>query len=66
MCLIHLQQLWATKIEERVLNLRRASRNNKRKYLEEGIVIPKGKSGRKRSRKQAMVALPSIPEGELD
>jgi hypothetical protein len=62
-----LQQIWANKIEERVLNLRRrASRNNKRKCLEEGVVIPKGKPGRKRSKKQATVSFPSIPERETE
>ena len=35
-----LKQFWAQKIQERVLNLRRrSSRNEKRKLLEEGIVL---------------------------
>ncbi len=67
MCAFSLQQIWANKIADRVLNLRRrAARNDKRKYLEEGVVIPKGKPGRKRSKKESTVSLPSIPEGETE
>ena len=57
------QQFWAKKIQESVLNLRRrAARNEKRKYLDEGIVIPKGKPGRKKTK----TTLPSLPEGETE
>ena len=41
---------------------RRAARNEKRKYLDEGIVIPKGKPGRKKTK----ATLPSLPEGETE
>ncbi|XP_046843748.1 uncharacterized protein LOC124437860 [Xenia sp. Carnegie-2017] len=59
-------QLWANKIADRVLNLRRrASRAQKRKRLEEGVLIPKGKPGRK-SKKSACNSLPSLPEGETE
>ncbi|XP_046864437.1 uncharacterized protein LOC124458470 [Xenia sp. Carnegie-2017] len=57
-------QLWANKIADRVLSLRRrASQAQKRKRLEEGVLIPKGKPGRK-SKKSACNSLPSLPEGE--
>lgn len=60
-----MQQFWAKKIQERVLNLRRRSaRNEKRKFLEEGIVIPKGKPGRKKTK--IVSTLPSFPEGETE
>ncbi|XP_046861837.1 uncharacterized protein LOC124455172 isoform X2 [Xenia sp. Carnegie-2017] len=59
-------QLWANKIADRVLNLRRrASQAQKRKRLEEGVLIPKGKPGRK-SKKSACNSLPSLPEGETE
>lgn len=62
-----MQQVWVAKIQERILNLRRrAARHEKRKFLEEGVVIPKGKSGRKKAKKDKRVELPSLPEGETD
>ena len=42
----------------------RAARNEKRKCLDEGIVIPKGKPGRKKTK--VATALPSLPEGETE
>lgn len=60
-----MQQFWAKKIQERVLNLRRRlARNEKRKFLEEGIVIPKGKPGRKKTK--IMSTLPIYPDGETE
>ena len=60
-----LKQFWAQKIQERVLNLRRrSSRNEKRKLLEEGIVVPKGKPGRKKTK--ITPTLPEFPEGETE
>lgn len=60
-----MQQFWAKKIQERVLNLRRRlARNEKRKFLEEGIVIPKGKPGRKKTK--IVSTLPIYPDGETE
>lgn len=60
-----MQQFWSKKIQERVLNLRRRlARNEKRKFLEEGIVIPKGKPGRKKTK--IMSTLPIYPDGETE
>ena len=62
-----MQQFWAKKNQERVLNLRRRSaRNEKRKFLEEGIVIPKGKPGRKKIKVAVVDVLPPFPDGETD
>ena len=48
-----------------MLNLRRRSaRNEKRKLLAEGIVVPKGKPGRKKTK--IAPALPQFPEGETE
>ena len=60
-----MQQFWAKKIQERVLNLRRRlARNEKRKFLEEGIFIPKGKPGRKKTK--IVSTLPIYPDGETE
>ena len=62
-----MQQFWAKKNQERVLNLRRRSaRNEKRKFLDEGIVIPKGKPGRKKTKVAVVDVLPPFPDGETD
>lgn len=62
-----MQQIWVKKIQDRVLNMRRRSaRNEKRRFLEEGVVIPKGKPGRKKTKKDNQISLPSIPDGETE
>lgn len=37
-----------------------------KKISEEGVLIPKSKPGRKRSKKETSVALPLIPDGETE
>ena len=62
-----MQQVWVTKIQERVLNLRRrAAKHEKRKLLEEGVVVPKGKAGRKKMKQEEREELPMLPEGETE
>ncbi|XP_028408234.1 uncharacterized protein LOC114530819 [Dendronephthya gigantea] len=57
-------QFWAKKIEHRILSHRRRDARNERKRLQEhGVVLPKGKPGRKK-KKRKEDPLPTIPDGE--
>lgn len=48
-----------------MLNLRRrAARNDRKRYQEDGVVLPKGKPGRKKAVKG--VIIPAIPDGETE
>jgi hypothetical protein len=56
--------MWAKKIEERILNVkRRASRNERKQLKEQGVLVPKGKAGRKK-KSPTTTAVPEMPEGE--
>ena len=45
---------------------RRAAKHEKRKLLEEGVVVPKGKAGRKKMKQEEREELPMLPEGETE
>lgn len=56
--------MWAEKINERIWNLKRlASRNEKKRLKEEGVVVPQGQPGRK-AKKSSSSELPPTIEGE--
>lgn len=71
-CLIYIilssfaQQFWSKKIKERLLNLKRkASRQERKKFEDQGGVVVKGKPGRKsKAQQQKYSVVPAIPEGE--
>lgn len=62
-----LQQVWAKKIEERILNVKRKASRNKRKEMElSGIEVVKQKPGRKSRTGKKMVEVPAFPLEETE